>query len=83
MRQHSRSGPIFVPRAGLGRVALPVRLRCEVLGYRRYLARRARAPDPISDQGRQVIFVAAAAARCSARACWPWTRRRASGKVVS
>jgi len=44
---------------------LPVHLVCEVLayslGYRLYTALRARTPDPISDQGRQWIFVGAAA----------------------
>ena len=44
---------------------LPVHLLCEVLayslGYRFYLALRARTPDRISDAGRQWIFVGAAA----------------------
>ena len=48
-----------------GSFRLPVHLLCEVLayslGYRLYLALRARAIDPISDQGRQLIFVGAAA----------------------
>ena len=49
----------------LGPLHLPVHLLCEVLayslGYRFYTALRARTPDPISDQGRQWIFVGAAA----------------------
>jgi prolipoprotein diacylglyceryltransferase len=48
-----------------GSFHLPVHLVCEVLayslGYRFYTALRARTPDPISDQGRQWIFVGAAA----------------------
>ncbi|WP_223650269.1 prolipoprotein diacylglyceryl transferase family protein [Hymenobacter psoromatis] len=48
-----------------GSFRLPVHLLCEVLayslGYRLYLALRARTADPISDQGRQFIFVGAAA----------------------
>ena len=48
-----------------GHFHLPVHLVCEVLayslGYRLYTALRARTPDRISDQGRQWIFVGAAA----------------------
>jgi len=48
-----------------GSFHLPVHLVCEVLayslGYRFYLYLRARIPDRISDQGRQWIFVGAAA----------------------
>ena len=48
-----------------GSLRLPVHLPCEVLayslGYRLYTALRARTPDRISDQGRQVIFIGAAA----------------------
>ncbi|TDN40427.1 diacylglyceryl transferase [Hymenobacter sp. UV11] len=44
---------------------LPVHLLCEVLayslGYRFYTYLRARTPDRISDQGRQFIFIGAAA----------------------
>ncbi|MGI4832513.1 MAG: prolipoprotein diacylglyceryl transferase family protein [Janthinobacterium lividum] len=47
-----------------GRFHLPVHLLCEVLayslGYRFYLALRARTADRISNQGRQWIFVGAA-----------------------
>ena len=49
----------------LGQFQLPIHLLCEVLayslGYRFYLYLRARTPDRISDQGRQWIFVGAAA----------------------
>jgi phosphatidylglycerol:prolipoprotein diacylglycerol transferase len=49
----------------IGRFHLPVHLLCEVLayslGYRLYTALRARTADRISDQGRQWIFVGAAA----------------------
>jgi phosphatidylglycerol:prolipoprotein diacylglycerol transferase len=49
----------------LGSLHLPVHLLCEVLayslGYRFYTALRARTQDRISDQGRQWIFVGAAA----------------------
>jgi phosphatidylglycerol---prolipoprotein diacylglyceryl transferase len=48
----------------LGPLRLPVHLLCEVLayslGYRFYTVLRARTADPISDQGRQWIFVGAA-----------------------
>ena len=48
-----------------GSFHLPIHLLCEVLayslGYRLYTALRARTPDRISDQGRQWIFVGAAA----------------------
>jgi phosphatidylglycerol---prolipoprotein diacylglyceryl transferase len=48
-----------------GHFRLPVHLLCEVLayslGYRLYTALRARTADRISDQGRQFIFIGAAA----------------------
>jgi phosphatidylglycerol:prolipoprotein diacylglycerol transferase len=48
-----------------GSFRLPVHLLCEVLayslGYRLYSALRARTADHISDQGRQLIFIGAAA----------------------
>jgi prolipoprotein diacylglyceryltransferase len=48
-----------------GSFRLPVHLLCEVLayslGYRLYTALRARTADRISDQGRQFIFIGAAA----------------------
>jgi phosphatidylglycerol:prolipoprotein diacylglycerol transferase len=48
-----------------GSLRLPVHLLCEVLayslGYRFYTALRARTADRISDQGRQIIFIGAAA----------------------
>ncbi|MGI4875387.1 MAG: prolipoprotein diacylglyceryl transferase family protein [Janthinobacterium lividum] len=48
-----------------GNFRLPIHLLCEVLayslGFRLYTALRARTPDRISDHGRQLIFVGAAA----------------------
>lgn len=48
-----------------GHFRLPIHLLCEVLayslGYRLYTTLRARTPDRISYQGRQWIFVGAAA----------------------